>query len=52
MQAYLLDVKDAKVNIGALLGIVELRAFDDDSMRWQVDTPSQSGCAHQDLSAG
>mmetsp|Transcript_8552 Transcript_8552/g.20310 ORF Transcript_8552/g.20310 Transcript_8552/m.20310 type:complete len:405 (+) Transcript_8552:1211-2425(+) len=33
----------------ALLGIVDLRALDDDGVGRQVHTPRQSGCGHQDL---
>ena len=41
------DVEDAHVYKRSMLGVVDLRSLDDDSMRREVDPPGQGSCAHQ-----
>ena len=45
----LLNIKDADIFVSTLVGVIDLGSFDDNTIGWQVDTPSKSGRGAQHL---
>lgn len=45
----LLNIENADIFISTLVAVIHLGSFDNNTISWQVDTPSKSGCRAQHL---
>ena len=46
---HLEDIQNSDVDEATVFGVIDLGALDDDRVSRKVDTPSQSGSAHEHL---